>query len=93
MGGEGFTGHAIQSLKYNRGLVKRHSYFEMKKGELGQTSNKELQFRKLNKAELLEIREKAEQFERKWKRKMYISITISVILFAIGVFLLDAYLR
>ncbi|MCH8569476.1 MAG: hypothetical protein LAT67_14470 [Balneolales bacterium] len=97
MGGEGSMSHAIQSLRYNKSLRKRESYFKAKKDELNKAERKNpassnLQFRKLDNAELLTIQQKAEAFENSWKWKIRISIAFSILVFSAVVWYLMPYL-
>ncbi len=65
----GFAGQAITSLKNNRSLQRRPSFFQSKKAEFEKVMPMHLQKRELPKRSLEKIREAKARF---WKRELLI---------------------
>ncbi|PHR73690.1 MAG: hypothetical protein COA67_02885 [Lutibacter sp.] len=82
MAGEGFMQHAINSLRNNRGLLRRNSYFKKDKSffirrkEYLKATKGKIKSKKLSKHELLLIRNKIISNRRKENIKLFIILSL-----------------
>lgn len=86
MAGEGFMQHTINSLRNNRGLLRRKGYFKKDKSffsrrkEYLKATKGNIKNKKLSKYELLEIRNKIISNRRKENTKLFLILSLITIL-------------
>ena len=85
MGGEGSMSIANQSLKYNRGLLKRQKFKDIRNLYLQSSGKTKLEFKQVSPEELVLIKERIRtQHKKKVKREMIIfifSIVVTITFF------------
>lgn len=85
MGGEGSMSSANQSLKYNRGLLKRQKFKDIRNLYLQSSGKTKLEFKQVSPEELVLIKERIRtQHKKKVKREMIIfifSIVVTITFF------------